>query len=341
MSVSSDLLYYNNIDGNYIESIRHTIVDKTINDVLSVYRSVCSNLNNRSIDVDDPNIISYHSSLRGRIWQLLLAPCTSYRSITLYQQYSSEYIELCELGSHPVKYEKIRVDSARTFPQDPSYNAAVDCKSLIRLLNAFTHKNNNNHATQSFTYIQGMNTLAATFLYVLNELDAYYMFSELLCVYIPLYYQSSHIGVNAGCKLVDEILRECDAELYSKLLVQHELQAYIYAFSAVSSLCTSVLPLDAAVIVWDWLLAAKCPALNIVCVAAQLIMTRDKLLSSTQPKSILDYRVWPQSSASDIIRYSNKLIATLNNTNPVLLHDIVHHATDVNVSEKHAGRKFH
>lgn len=183
-----------------------------------------------------------------------------------------------------------------------------------------------------------MNTLAATFLYVMPELDAYHMFNRLIVQYIPLYYQHSHIGVHAACTLIDMIIQQCDGELYQQLLVAHHLQAYIYAFSPVSSLCTSVLPLDIAVQIWDWLYAAQCPALNVVCVAAQILLIRQQLLSSKQPKALLDYRVWPQMPAADILQQSESIIETLNDTNPALLADIVHHATDMRIANRYTQR---
>lgn len=54
----------------------------------------------------------------------------------------------------------------------------------------------------NFTYIQGMNVLAAPFLYTLpSELEAFYCFSRFIEVSCPLYVQPTLEGVHRGLKV--------------------------------------------------------------------------------------------------------------------------------------------
>jgi cell cycle arrest protein BUB2 len=55
-----------------------------------------------------------------------------------------------------------------------------------------------------FTYVQGMNVLAAPFLYTLpSELEAFYCFSKFIEVSCPLYVQPTLEGVHKGLKVED------------------------------------------------------------------------------------------------------------------------------------------
>jgi len=47
-----------------------------------------------------------------------------------------------------------------------------------------------------------MNVLAAPFLYVLPEMEAFYAFSTFIQYYCPLYVHSSLIGAHAGAKVI-------------------------------------------------------------------------------------------------------------------------------------------
>lgn len=54
----------------------------------------------------------------------------------------------------------------------------------------------------NFTYVQGMNVLAAPFLYTLpSELEAFYCFSRFIEVSCPLYVQPTLEGVHRGLKV--------------------------------------------------------------------------------------------------------------------------------------------
>ena len=54
----------------------------------------------------------------------------------------------------------------------------------------------------NFTYVQGMNVLAAPFLYTLpSELEAFYCFSRFIEYHCPLYVQPTLEGVHRGLKV--------------------------------------------------------------------------------------------------------------------------------------------
>jgi cell cycle arrest protein BUB2 len=53
-----------------------------------------------------------------------------------------------------------------------------------------------------FTYVQGMNVMAAPFLYVMTELDAFFSFSSFIQYSCPLYVQPALEGVHCGVKVI-------------------------------------------------------------------------------------------------------------------------------------------
>ena len=104
-----------------------------------------------------------------------------------------------------------------------------------------------------FTYVQGMNVLAAPFLYTMpSEIEAFFCFAKFIEEACPLYVQPTLEGVHRGLKvrseginshncliisdnfqLLDRCLEYVDPELYSYLRSK-KLSAEIYAFPCVS-----------------------------------------------------------------------------------------------------------
>lgn len=105
-----------------------------------------------------------------------------------------------------------------------------------------------------FTYLQGMNAICGAFLFCMTEMDAFAAFRSFICEQTPLYWLSSHIGANAGCKLVDQILAVVDPQLAAHLSASMP-GAYVYAFHAVSGFSTTIRPLSEVLKLWDFLLA--------------------------------------------------------------------------------------
>ena len=83
---------------------------------------------------------------------------------------------------------------------------------LVRLLDAFVWRNHERQERAesrrihppplTFTYVQGMNVLAAPFLYTMpSELDAFFCFAKFIEHCCPLYVQQTLEGVHRGLKV--------------------------------------------------------------------------------------------------------------------------------------------
>jgi cell cycle arrest protein BUB2 len=128
-------------------------------------------------------------------------------------------------------------------------------------------------------YVQGMNVLAAPFLYAArSESEAFVAFDRLLQFECPGYIRGSMEGVHNGLKLVDEVLQICDPKLYH-YLYSKGLNASIYAFPSVLTMCACTPPLPEVLQLWDFLFAYG-THLNVVCIVAQLVLIRDQILGA-------------------------------------------------------------
>ena len=124
-----------------------------------------------------------------------------------------------------------------------------------------------------------MNVLCGPFLYAArSEAEAFTGFEKLITQECPGYVRGSMEGVHKGLALVDRVLDVVDPKLYSHL-INNKMEARIYAFPSVLTLCACTPPLPEVLQLWDFLFAYG-PHLNILCIVAQLIVMRDQLLSS-------------------------------------------------------------
>lgn len=109
----------------------------------------------------------------------------------------------------------------RTLATDRGFKERVREDMLVRLLDAFVWRNHgvldlkyNGHTNSKrcsdkqesqqlgFTYVQGMNVLAAPFLYTMpSELEAFFCFSKFIEESCPLYVQPTLEGVHRGLKV--------------------------------------------------------------------------------------------------------------------------------------------
>lgn len=129
------------------------------------------------------------------------------------------------------------------------------------------------------TYVQGMNVLAAPFLYAArSEAEAFVAFHTLLARECPGYIRGTMDGVHRGLALVDKVLAIVDPKL-GGYLMSRGLKAEIYAFPSVLTLCACTPPLPEVLRLWDFLFAYG-PHLNILCIVAQLHLMRDRILKS-------------------------------------------------------------
>jgi len=207
-----------------------------------------------------------------------------------------------------VAYGKIRNDTFRTLATDEAFKARVGEDRLVRLLEAFVWKNIELPTKLEFTYVQGMNVLAAPFLYTMrSELEAFNCFARFIEFACPLYVQPTLEGVHRGLKLLDKCLEIVDPELFAHLRSKN-LSAELYAFPSILTFCACTPPLAQVLHLWDFLLAYGVH-LNVLCVIAQLFLMRDELISSTSPMKHL--RTFPPLKGRDCILLACGFLADL------------------------------
>ncbi len=128
-------------------------------------------------------------------------------------------------------------------------------------------------------YVQGMNVLAAPFLYAArSEAEAFMAFHRFITNECPGYVRGAMDGVHKGLALVDKVLAIVDPKL-SLYLIGKGMHAELYAFPSVLTLCACTPPLPEVLRLWDFLFAYGAH-LNILCIVAQLVMMRTSIMSS-------------------------------------------------------------
>ncbi|KAI0176697.1 mitotic check point protein [Pestalotiopsis sp. NC0098] len=193
-------------------------------------------------------------------------------------------------------------------------------KNRARALTLTTEGDVEVNTVEPGTYVQGMNVLAAPFLYAArSEVEAFSAFHRLLTKEVPGYIRGAMTGVHHGLELVDKVLAIVDVRLHLHL-VNKGLSAKIYAFPSVLTLCACTPPLPEVLRLWDFLFAYG-PHLNIVCIVAQLVMMRHDLLNSSSPNKLL--RSFPALVAEDIKKTA---LALVNRLPDDVYDEIVKHA---------------
>ncbi|KAI9828762.1 MAG: hypothetical protein M1832_001867 [Thelocarpon impressellum] len=158
------------------------------------------------------------------------------------------------------------------------------------------------------TYVQGMNVLAAPFLYAArSEAEAFVAFHRFLTKECPGYVRGAMDGVHRGLSLVDKVLAIVDSKLSSYLLSKG-MHAELYAFPSVLTLCACTPPLPEVLHLWDFLFAYGAH-LNVLCIVAQLVMIRDTILGSPSPTKIL--RSFPPLQAAKVKMIAISLVKKL------------------------------
>lgn len=138
------------------------------------------------------------------------------------------------------------------------------------------------------TYVQGMNVLAAPFLYAArSESEAFVAFHRFITREVPGYITNTMSGVHKGLTLVDKVLAIVDPRL-SLYLMSKGMNAELYAFPSVLTLCACTPPLPEVLRLWDFLFAYGAH-LNILCIVAQLVILRNSILSSPRYVSHVPY----------------------------------------------------
>ena len=151
-------------------------------------------------------------------------------------------------------------------------------KSRARAL-TLTTEGSDAGASEPGTYVQGMNVLAAPFLYAArSEAEAFVAFHRFITNECPGYVRGAMDGVHKGLALVDKVLAIVDPKL-SLYLIGKGMNAELYAFPSVLTLCACTPPLPEVLRLWDFLFAYGAH-LNILCIVAQLVILRNSILSS-------------------------------------------------------------
>lgn len=121
----------------------------------------------------------------------------------------ASYLSLIAKGRSP-SHDKIRNDTFRTLATDQGFKERVKEEKLIRLLDAFVWKHRIDEedaeagadGCYEFSYVQGMNVLAAPFLYACqSEVEAFRCFSRFIEYCCPLYVQPTLSGVHRGLQV--------------------------------------------------------------------------------------------------------------------------------------------
>ncbi|KAJ1998478.1 CDC16 protein [Coemansia thaxteri] len=225
--------------------------------------------------------------------------------------------------------DKINNDAFRTLAGDAEFRARVPTAAIVRVLNAVESAPDRSPSDPP-RYVQGMNALAAPFLFVMGEGAGFHAFRQFLRRECPLYARPSLPGVHACVQLVDEALAAADARLFSHLR-RHGAVARIYAFPAAMTLSASVGPVRQVVRLWDFLLAYGAH-LNVVCIVAQLLAMRELLLTTRAPMALL--REWPPLRADSVIRRARSIYDALPDA---LRRRIKMHAHDARLAEQLAS----
>ena len=181
---------------------------------------------------------------------------------------------LANLGTNKVK----NTANEQGSPEMQSSTPAM--KSRARAL-TLTTEGSDAGASEPGTYVQGMNVLAAPFLYAArSEAEAFVAFHRFITHECPGYVRGAMDGVHKGLALVDKVLAIVDPKL-SLYLIGKGMNAEIYAFPSVLTLCACTPPLPEVLRLWDFLFAYGAH-LNILCIVAQLVILRNSILSSSR-----------------------------------------------------------
>ncbi|KAI1431150.1 rab-GTPase-TBC domain-containing protein [Xylaria sp. CBS 124048] len=201
----------------------------------------------------------------------------------------------------------------------PSMMSSPMARSRTRAL-TLSAEGSDANTSEPGIYVQGMNVLAAPFLYAArSEAEAFVAFHQLLTKECPGYIRGAMDGVHRGLVLVDKVLGIVDTKL-SLYLTSKGLSAEIYAFPSVLTLCACTPPLPEVLRLWDFLFAYG-PHLNILCIVAQLIMMRNELLGSASPNKLL--RSFPTLQADKIKAHALAIIKMIPDD---VYEEIVKHA---------------
>lgn len=217
-------------------------------------------------------------SLRGQVWKILLGVHTVDA-----RQYMSLVTQGPVMWPHDKPWSsKIEKDVGRTLKTNAAFHERISDDKLRRLLNAYIRSFGPDD--ESGAYVQGMNVLAAPFLYTMPEVDAFFAFRRLLQHHCPRYVKPNLEGAVDGTRLLQEVLRVTDPELHDHLASTYTGQnewGKITSLPHILSLSASKpAPLPSILRLWDVLFACGVH-MNIVFTASHMILMREQLLAAS------------------------------------------------------------
>lgn len=204
-------------------------------------------------------------SLRGLLWKALLG-------IGVVD--ADEYASLVRNGPS-IDDSRVREDARRTFAKSDDFTTRVPTDKIIRLLNAYILWRGNCRGI----YAQSMSLLAAPFLYVMPEPDAFHCFRAFLDGKVRSYVQR-YAGARSACQLLDKCVKSRLPDL-NVVLTRHGLNAEVYAFPVMSSLGMCVRPVFDTVRLWDIVLAFGVH-MHIVFTLARLALCSESIVREAQ-----------------------------------------------------------
>ncbi|PXF47798.1 putative mitotic check point protein BUB2 [Gracilariopsis chorda] len=220
-------------------------------------------------DANKLNTVEFgRCSLRGIVWKALLGvgPVDP-----------SEYSSLVRKGPSS-EDSRVREDARRTFSKSDDFTTRVPTEKIIRLLNAYVWSCDN----QRGIYAQSMSLLAAPFLYVMPEPDAFHCFRIFLERKVPSYVKR-YSGARYGCELLEKCLMATHPTLH-QLFTRHGLNPEVYAFPSISSLGACVQPMSDTVRLWDIQLAYGVH-MHILFTLARLHLASDTIIETARNSS--------------------------------------------------------
>lgn len=136
-----------------------------------------------------------------------------------------------------VHENQISIDLERTFPKDEFFQKSENINSLKNVLIAYSRRN------KTLGYNQGLNFIAAKILKQLdNEENTFWLYTQILEIYLPLNYYNDLIGVMADCSIFQILLKKHHEDIY-KVLEKNKLDnevSGIYLKWFISLFTTSV-----------------------------------------------------------------------------------------------------
>ncbi len=187
--------------------------------------------------------------------------------------YDAKEARAARLAKEAIKNGSPRIPSAH---DSPSASPAIRARARALTL---TTEGSDVGASEPGTYVQGMNVLAAPFLYAArSEAEAFVAFHQFITIECPGYVRGAMDGVHKGLTLVDKVLAIVDPKL-SLYLIGKGMTAELYAFPSVLTLCACTPPLPEVLRLWDFLFAYGAH-LNILCIVAQLVILRDPIMEA-------------------------------------------------------------